>query len=345
MALGVAARVWRWQRPAPLQALPGRKERRMHHQDRSRILVLIGVGLMLAGTGSALLGPVEMSTFYFFSEGGRFHYEGFGFGSLMFGNIATQIAGYYLIGLILIPLGYGHLKLRRWARTLAETLLWCWLVLGVPLTAVFLFILFSSKDLSAAAGILLVVVLFLSYPVVPLLMIRFYRGHNVRRTFEARDPKAYWTEGRPVPILVVAVLLVFYAIVLHIPILFNGLAPLYGQWLTGLEGIIALEVQIVCAVCLAWGVLRQKVWAWWGTLIFFGLLASSLVATLLASTYLEILSLMKFAPTEVEILEGVPLQGYHLAAFVGLPLLLTLAATILAQRHFRSSGRTADQSP
>ena len=38
-----------------------------------------------------------MYCFYLFSEGGRFHYEGFGFGSFMFGNIASQIVGYYLI--------------------------------------------------------------------------------------------------------------------------------------------------------------------------------------------------------------------------------------------------------
>ena len=69
----------------------------------------------------AFIGPLEMYCFYLFSEGGRFHYEGFGFGSFMFANIAAQIVGYYLIALVAIPLGYGHVKRLRWARTLSLT--------------------------------------------------------------------------------------------------------------------------------------------------------------------------------------------------------------------------------
>jgi hypothetical protein len=41
-----------------------------------------------------------------FSEGGSFSYEGFGFGSFMFGNIASQVIGYYLIAAVLIVVGY-----------------------------------------------------------------------------------------------------------------------------------------------------------------------------------------------------------------------------------------------
>ena len=49
----------------------------MDYQDRSLILVFIGVVLLLLGLAAAFLGPVEMYCFYLFSEGGRFHYEGF----------------------------------------------------------------------------------------------------------------------------------------------------------------------------------------------------------------------------------------------------------------------------
>jgi hypothetical protein len=58
-------------------------------------------------------GPLEMYCFYLFSEGGHFYYEGFGFGSFMFGNIASQIIGYCLIAAVCVPLGYGHLATRR----------------------------------------------------------------------------------------------------------------------------------------------------------------------------------------------------------------------------------------
>ncbi|MBN1145651.1 MAG: hypothetical protein JXA78_00235 [Anaerolineales bacterium] len=101
----------------------------VEYRDRSRILFLIGAILLAIGTVSALLGPVEVYCFYLFSEGGRFNYPGFGFGSFMFGNIACQIVGYYLIALLCIPLGYAHLRAWRWARAVSLSLIWCWLIL------------------------------------------------------------------------------------------------------------------------------------------------------------------------------------------------------------------------
>ena len=83
------------------------------YKDRARVIAVIGVVLLLIGIAVGFLGPLEMYCFYLFSEGGRFHYEGFGFGSFMFGNIASQIVGYYLIAAVFVPLGYGHLQARR----------------------------------------------------------------------------------------------------------------------------------------------------------------------------------------------------------------------------------------
>jgi hypothetical protein len=40
--------------------------------DRSRLLIIIGVFLLVGGVAVGLLGPVEMYSFYLFSEGGRF---------------------------------------------------------------------------------------------------------------------------------------------------------------------------------------------------------------------------------------------------------------------------------
>ena len=188
------------------------------YKDRSLILAVIGGLLLFIGIAAAFLGPAEMYCFYLFSEGGRFHYEGFGFGSFMFGNIASQIIGYYLIAMVFIPLGYGHLKKRRWARTLSLTSLWFWLVVGVPLIVVGLFILLSTKDLSPAGALIIAVFLGISYLVMPGLLIRFYQSKNVRSTFETKAPKSYWIEKLPIPILVLCSLYLFYIIVLHIPI-------------------------------------------------------------------------------------------------------------------------------
>ena len=306
----------------------------MDHKDRTLALSAVGVLLLLVGVPVAFLGPVEMYCFYLFSEGGRFHYEGFGFGSFMFGNIASQIIGYYLIALLLLPLGYGHLKTRRWAMTLSLTLLWAWLVVGAPLTIVLFFVLAASKDLSLAAGVIAIVVLTLSYLVVPAVLIRFYQSRDVRLTFETKDPGSYWIEKLPVPILVLGSLDLFYIIMLHIPILFNGVFPLFGRFLSGIQGIILLDLSIACLVCLAWGTIRRRTWAWWGSLVYFALMTLSSSLTLFKSSYSDILSVMRFPPTEIEFLGGLPVQGYHFAVLIGVPLVITLGVIILAKRHF-----------
>jgi len=311
----------------------------MGTRDRRPILVVIGVLLLLVGLGAAFLGPVEMYCFYLFSEGGRFHYDGFGFGSFMFGNIAWQIVGYYLIALVAIPLGYGHLKVRRWARTLSLTLLWFWRIVGLPLTVTFLFIALASKDIPLAGVIMMVIALALSYLVLPGLLIRFYRSRDVRLTFQNRDPKSCWTESVPIPVLVLCALYVFTAILLHVPIFFNGLFPLFGTFLSGLDGIVALDVAILVLLCLAWGTFKLRAWAWWGSLAYFVGLTTSALFTLGRSSYADILSVLDFPPREMEFLQGLPLHGVHFAVFIGIPLLATLGAIVRSKRHFTARGR------
>jgi hypothetical protein len=54
---------------------------------------------------------------------------------------------------------------------------------------------------------------------------------------------------------------------------------------------------------------------------------------------------MEFAPLEMEALSGMPLQGYHLAAFFGLPLLLTAVVVLLSRRSFFADRATKPQAP
>jgi hypothetical protein len=311
----------------------------MEHRNRSAVLAVIGVLLLAVGLVAAFLGPIETYCFYLFSEEGRFHYPGFGFGSFMFGNIASQIVGYYLIAALLIPLGYGHLKVRRWARTLSLTLLWFWLVVGVPLVLAFFFVLVTAKDLSPPAALIAVVALAASYLILPGLLIRFYRGRDVRLTFEAQDPTSYPIERRPMPILVLCALHLFYLVALHVPILFRGIFPLFGVFLFDLSGIFLLDVSIALLACLAWGTWRLRSWAWWGSLVYYGVMTSSAVLTLFKSDYAHILSRMRFPPTEMKALQGLPFQGWHFAPLIGLPLAITLGVIALSRRHFGAQDR------
>jgi hypothetical protein len=309
----------------------------MDYKDRTRVINLIGIPILLIGLLAIGLGPAELYCFYLFSEGGPFHYPGFGFGSFMFGNIAIQIVGYYVIAAVFIPLGYGHLKCRRWTRPLVIALLYAWLVVGAPLAGACFLILAGSKDLGLPMAVLAAALLAASYLLVPGLLLRFYNSQDVRLTFKAKDHSPSWLEIKPTPVLVLAILQVFYLVVFHIPILFRGLFPAFGVWVYNLPGILLYDGVILVLALLAWSTLKQRSWSWWGSLVLFGLLTISTIVTLCTSSFADILSILSFPPTEMEFLAGVPLQGYHLAVPVGIPLLLTMVAIIRSRPYYAAS--------
>ena len=301
-------------------------------------LWLIGVGLTLVGLVCAALGPAELYCFYFFVQGGRYHYPGFQFGSFMFAFLAIQIVGYYGIAAVCLPLGYGHLKMRRWARNLALAGLGFWLVAGLPLVLVFLAVLVTSKapsvyEVAAAAGLMAFL-----YPVLPVGLIRFYRSPAVHAVLSELDPEPGWSGRLPVRLWTLCLLFAFWAVVLHLGILLRGAFPVFGELWMDLRGILCIDAAWLLLVGLIWGVWQRRKWAWWGGLQYFTLATVSTVWTLARWDWLDLLAQLQFAPTEVEALDGIPAAGWHLAAFVGLPLVGTLAAILFARGCFDEGG-------
>ncbi|NLY38344.1 MAG: hypothetical protein GX044_03485 [Firmicutes bacterium] len=311
-----------------------------HHseQDKDKRLALTVIGsLMLAGgVAAALLGPLEIYCYYLFSPGGPFHYEGFAFGSFMFGNITAQIAGYYLLAIILIPLGYGHLRRRRWIRPVALALLQAWLVVGAPLTLIAAFILAGTKELFPLAAVLGLILIVLVYPLLPILLIRFYRSPQVQRILESRDGGPCRLDTLPGPLLTLSVLYLFLIIALHILTLFNGIFPLFGRFLYGLPGIALLDLTAACLALITWGTLQRRLWAWWGALLLLGLLALSTILSFCRSSYPAILQGLAFPQAEIDFLSGIPLTGFHLALLAGISPAITWIMALLARRHFRN---------
>jgi hypothetical protein len=297
----------------------------------------IGLALLLLGIGGLLVGPAEMHAFTFFQAGGRFHYEGFGLGSLMFANIAIQIAGYYVIAAICVPLGYGHLRLKWWAKPIMITLLVDWLLIGLPFALMALMIFVQSKGVTALSLPFVILSCLLVYPVLPAVLLRFYRNPKVLPAPEGRESGAHWLLRTSLPVRVAGSLLLLIVLVLHFPLLFDGFFPFFGRVLHGFPGVLTIDLSIALTVLLLWGVFRRQAWAWWSSLAFLLALLSSSTWTFLAVPPKDILSTMPFAPRETEALSGLPVRGYHLALFFGLLPGLTLVAVARARHEFRHS--------
>ncbi|MGD8855951.1 MAG: hypothetical protein PVG33_06460 [Chloroflexota bacterium] len=298
------------------------------------IFRLGGLLLLLAGLAGLFIAPMEIPVYSQFEAGGRFTYEGFGFGSLMFGNITVQIAGYYFIALICIPLGYGHLRLQRWVRPAGEILLIDWLVLGLPLTLVALAMLLTSKDLPMAALPLLVIIFLLLYPLLPVGLLLLYRSRRVRILFEREGSGPAVLEGKPLAHLVLSSLLAFFTLFLHGSLLFNGAFPFFGRYLFDFPGLLSTQSAILVLIVVAWGIFRGRPWAWWAALVTLVLMILTATVTFLLTTPADLFAGMHLAETEREILVNVPLQSYQLLLFFVPPLLVSLTLLIAWRREF-----------
>jgi len=296
----------------------------------------LGVCFMLAGILSAIMGPVETITYYWFSEGGRFYIDGFGFGSLVFASITWQIIGYYCIAIVCIILGIGHLNRKSWARTLALAGLRAWAVTGVPLVLVTFSLLLSFKELGIGGVVLSVAAALFLYPGVPVLLNRFYQHPDVCTIFGQPAAAPQGIDAIPVPVLSLTMLLFFDWLVMHVPLFFNGIIPLFGSLYSGMPGIVLITIVLMCLAGLVWGMVRMKTWAWWGACLLLAAAVISTTVTLLPLSFQDIVAVANLPKLEAEALQGVPLKGGHLALFVSLPMLGTLVLLLASRRYFKA---------
>jgi hypothetical protein len=214
------------------------------------------------------------------------------------------------------------------------TLLVDWLAVGLPFSLAALGILVTSKELGPATFPALILGLLLVYPVLPLVLIWFYRSRGVGRALDTAHATSNWISATPLRVRVATSLIVLLAVVLHFPLLLGGLFPLFGVMISGLHGVLLIDMSIVTIAALAWGVARRYRWAWWGAVVLLGLLTGSSTVTFLANPPHEIIELVPLAPREIEAVSAIPMQGYQLACFVGIVPAATLIATVVARREF-----------
>ena len=77
--------------------------------------------------------------------------------------------------------------------------------------------------------------------------------------------------------------------------------------------------------------------AWWGNLIYLLLMMTSATTAFLCVDPATIQEGIQFPAFEMEILKNVPVQGYHFALVLGLPLLITLLFQISSRKHYSTS--------
>ena len=308
----------------------------MDYKDRSCAIRWIGVFFFLIGLGAAILGPVEMYCFYLFGNNGPFHYDGFGFGSLVFASIAWQIIGYYLIAFLSFFLAIGHLRLRKWARTWSVAGLGAWFTAGFPLTLATLALLLAFKELSVGSFVLIAIAGVMFYPGLPVILYKFYHRHDVEMTFQNADNKIYWFDRLPNQVRILGLLIFFFWLLGHVPIFFNGVFPLYGFLISGLAGIAWTTGVLMCLLLCLWGLMNLKPWGWWGILLTLCFIITTILTTFVPLSFQDMVAAIQLPPIESQALQNVPLRGSHIAFFIIAPLLVTVVILMVAKPAFRN---------
>jgi hypothetical protein len=238
------------------------------HRDRSGLLTFFGVVEILIGALCAVFaGLVTLAVSMATRTGG-------GPGPVASASLLwINLVVYAAAAAFLITMGVGTMRAKRWARVLMLLASWPMLITFVFATAWIVVLVPSlmarspgvSPETAWVAMIVIVVVSAL-LALVPLSFILVYSGRNVRATFESRDRTPSWVDGRPMPILGLAVAMWVCGAgsLLALP---RGMTAVFGLILTGWPAVVVVLLQAFVWFWLG----RQIYWmtrgGWWANVV------------------------------------------------------------------------------
>jgi len=251
------------------------------------------------------------------------------------------------LGVVLAIVGVGALRGRRWARPVMLVLAWTWLIAGAVAAA---WTWWSAADLVVLAtaamdppppdsvmslvALGLVGTTLVGGVLVPAAFVWAFRDEDVRLTLERRDPHRRWTDGRPLPLVGMAIALGLAALVL-VPSALRPVMPAFGALLTGGVGAVATVAGSATCATLAAGVYRRRRWAWWGTTLAVAGLGVSTAWTLLRQGPLPIYRALGYPDEQLRAMAGSTLARADVlvAGTVALTL-LSVAYMATIRRYF-----------
>ena len=237
-------------------------------KDRYAGLVVFGVFAILIGAACALFVPL-----IFFGQMMAARRLGTEFEA---SNALVPAAIYCLLAVTLITLGIGSIRARRWARALLLCLGWIGLAIGlVAMPAVWVAMnsldetMRAQNQIVPPASLALIKFItlgtsFVIYIVMPLVTVLFYRGANVKRTCEVRDPVERWTDRCPLPVLALCVLKAWsLVILLFILPVYGHVFPVFGTLVEGWPSRLLWIGVMAFLVYTIRGFYHLQLRAWW----------------------------------------------------------------------------------
>jgi MFS family permease len=272
-------------------------------------------------------------------------------------QLASGIVNYAVIAATLIILGIGSTQAKRWARALTLVFSWYGLVMGALITILMTAILpvamkagiaraqQTAPDASTAAVstvvlaiIVTLVIIFLAFflIVVPVAFVIFYSRKDVELTCRDRDPVERWTDRTPLPVLGASSILFLASLQLLSAAISFPYFPFFGRYLGGIPGIGCFLAFAAIDMCLAFGLFRLQIAAWWIAIFASLFRIVSMALTYTRTNLMDVYSRMGLPQGQLETLHANPLTRSHVILWWGfLFSLIFLGYLVWLRRYFR----------
>jgi hypothetical protein len=326
----------------PVQAAAGEA-----YYDRSTGLMVFGVMTIALGALAALLAVVTVLSLAMATLVPN--------AQVTPAAVLPGICIYVGAAVVLIWLGIGSIKARRWARALLLIMSWSWLIVGVFDIGIMAFIL--PKVLSnlpmpqgpdhtpipvqpgVVTTIVIVTMLFMGIfmVVLPGVWLFFYSSRHVKLTCEWRDPVVRWTDLCPLPVLGLCLWLAFTAFTM---LVMNAMpylaAPFFGMLVSGIAARAVYAVMGLIWFGAAWLMYRLDSRGWW--LALAGCLAFTISAMLTYSQHdiMEMYRLMHYPEEQLAQIEKTGLlKGNMMMWFTPLFMLPLIGYMAFIKKYLR----------
>jgi hypothetical protein len=278
-------------------------------------------------------------------------------------NLVLSVMLYAGAAAFFVVMGIGTIYARRWARAIMLIVSWPWLLNMVALL-IFLTVMLrpllarmqdsagavfpSGASFPAGEGlppgpgmspVMLVAIPFglcVLLTMLPLSFIIFYTRPGVQRTFDTADRRPCWTDGRPLSVLALALVMWAGAAGCLAGIFYHAFA-LFGVMLLGAPAILASLAAAGLFIWLGRELYRMTPAGWWANLGFAALLHLSWWMTLSRLGLEGVLGTVQKDPARMQ-----ALRQTGLTALFESPWLVLLSAVIWIgvlmglKRHFRT---------
>jgi MFS family permease len=186
--------------------------------------------------------------------------------------IAGMIISIVLYGgttAVLLTLGIGSVRCRRWVRPLVMILATAAIVAGVSALITIALLLPHLGDMAAGTpqqqvligGIIGLAILAVLLIALPAWMLVFYRSEDTRATLNYFDPQPRWTDRMPTHVLGWSLGVVLSALLL-IPVHFQPGIAAFGTLISGPVAHVAVAAVWIGLLVSGWLCLRQRRVGW-----------------------------------------------------------------------------------